>query len=384
MTRLRSSFVATLLTTVSLFNLSLSFTAMQSPNIAVVTGASGFLGREIVKELLADEDTSNREIICLVRESRLADEEKYWANIQKDDGDLRCDLRVLPYDMIDGGTSLSNALESIFTRHSSCDPECCIYHVASIFSPTENHKQMALDNVKGAEDLMNVVATFSKNIKVIFTSSMAAVRGSGQVPKNEKFYTHEDYNILSELGKNWGSSYQWSKAESEKKSWEIAKENNIPFVSLCPSFIFGPPTDPKTSNSFSLSIVSSWIRGESPVQSRLCVDVRDVAKAHVIAGKSKGAVNERIIVSTEARLPSTMMAAELKRISTEIGVGDAEKIHADTEFDGGIIPIGSQEVECVDRLKLFLDGLEPRSVKETMADMAEALLNDNLCLGETK
>lgn len=36
------------------------------------------------------------------------------------------------------------------------------------------------------------------------------------------------------------------------------------------------------------------------------------------------------------------------------------------------------------RLKLFLDGLEPRSVKETMADMAEALLNDNLYLGETK
>ena len=96
MTRLKSSFVATFLTAVSVFSSSLSFSATPSPSIAVVTGASGFLGREIVKELLADEDTSKREIICLVRESRVADEEKYWANVHKDYGDLR----VLPYDMV--------------------------------------------------------------------------------------------------------------------------------------------------------------------------------------------------------------------------------------------------------------------------------------------
>ena len=130
--------------------------------------------------------------------------------------------------MLDGGITLRNALEeggvsSSITDEKEVITDCCVYHVASVFTPTEEHEQMALDNVKGAEDLMRTVAEVasttvsqSKTFRVVQTSSMAAVRGSGQTPLNGKFYTHEDWNALSELGANWGSSYQWSKAESEK------------------------------------------------------------------------------------------------------------------------------------------------------------------------
>jgi len=38
--------------------------------------------------------------------------------------------------------------------------------------------------------------------------------------------------------------YQYSKAESERLGWALAKEVGIEMVSLCPPMIFGPPRQP--------------------------------------------------------------------------------------------------------------------------------------------
>jgi nucleoside-diphosphate-sugar epimerase len=364
-------------TIMTLFNLS-SFlilgmvfskaSAFATPKRFVITGASGYLGREIVNSILENEQTDDEsEILCLVRESRVEDEKKYWNS--------ESSVSVRKYDMLDGGKTIEDVLSSIYSGDSKNDNECCIYHVASIFTPTEDHKQMALDNVKGAEDLMNAVAKFpNEKTRVILTSSMAGVRGGGQTPKNGKWYTEEDWNTQAELGASWGASYQWSKAESERRAWDISKELGVKFTSLNPSFIFGPPSNPETSQSFSISTVSKWVSGEGAVQSRLCVDVRDVAKAHVIAGINDKTIGERIIISTEARIPSETMAEELKRMAIEMGIGEPDKIYPDTNFDGGAIKIGEQEVSCADRMESLLDGFKVRDVEATMRDMAKVLL----------
>ena len=82
--------------------------------------------------------------------------------------------------------------------------------------------------------------------------------------------------------------------------YAIDNKNNRPIelITLCPSFVFGPPpplpaklknTSTKTaiSSSYSLALINQWLQGESPVQSRLCADVRDVAMAHIAAGTMK-------------------------------------------------------------------------------------------------
>jgi len=174
-----------------------------------------------------------------------------------------------------------------------------------------------------------------------------------------------------------GSSYQWSKAESEKRALKLAEENGVPFVAICPSFIFGPPAYGASSNSYSLSLVRSWIQGESPVQSRLCVDVRDAARAHVLAGTAAAEILEekRIVVSREARISSREIAEDLKRIAKDTGLGVPDCILSDSDFDdGGLIKIGDKEVECAERTKALLGGLEFRSTKETLVDMAAVLL----------
>ena len=319
----------------------------------LVTGASGYVGREIVHALIIDDDTKDDAIVCLVRPSRVEDEQLYWQ-------ERSTSVSVLPYDMLDGGATLQDAL-------GSCQGIRCLLHVASVFGPTENHKETALDNVRGTEDLVRTCAKFS-GTRLVLTSSTAAVRGTGQSPLNDKFYTHKDWNTLSELGKNWGNSYQWSKAESERRAWELARELGVPMVSLCPAFIFGPSTDGQlTSNSYSITLVSQWIRGESEVQSRLCVDVRDVAKAHVRASVLESAIGKRYIVSAERRLPSEVTANALKEASP-----NPENITYDAEFDGGAIKIGEKEVEGVDRLAKEL-GVSLRPVDVTFRDMARIL-----------
>jgi nucleoside-diphosphate-sugar epimerase len=339
--------------------LSTALSSTKTPRVSFVTGANGYLGREIVHALLKV-TTPHQHVVSLVRHGRVKDEITYW----KDRTDC---LSVYAYDMLDDARSLEDAIAAVPAG------EIVVYHVASVFGPTDDHEQTALDNVKGTEDAVKCLAKFP-NSKLVLTSSMAAVRGTGQEPKNKVCYTHLDWNTKSELGTNWGSSYQWSKAESERRAWELANEHNVPMVALCPSFIFGPSHDgPSDSNSFSLQLVNKWIRGESAVQSRLFVDVRDVAKAHVAAGTLDAAVGQRYIVSTERRLQSSVLADVLKEFAAS-----PDNIRFDAVFDGGAIKIGDREVIAIERLAKDL-GIELTPNEITFGDMARGFpsMNDN-------
>jgi nucleoside-diphosphate-sugar epimerase len=174
---------------------------------SIVTGANGYVGREVVHVLLEDEEQS---VVCLVRSGRVDTERDYWKSCKN--------VRVMPYDMVDGGKTITDALESCSSDGSE---EICVYHIASVFGPTEDHVQTANDNVQGTVDLVHALDKVPK-ARLVLTSSMAAVRGTGQDPLNGKYYSHEDWNTKSKLGENWAASYQWSKAESEKQAWKWA------------------------------------------------------------------------------------------------------------------------------------------------------------------
>ena len=374
-----------------------------------VTGANGFVGRHVVYSLLEHHDDSDearkRPIVCLVRAGKVGAEKVYWRaqaeNMRKDPSIIE----VLPYDMLDGGSTLSDALEECVIDEN-VNTRVCVYHVASSFGPTPDPILTAKENVKSAEDAVACLAECSKRhparrFRLVLTSSMAAVRATSQSPLNGKFYTNRDWNTESKLNEsNWGSCYQWSKAESERRAWETINRYNeeletpIEMVSLCPSFVFGPQVpspgslgaDEASSSSYSITLVDQWLRGKSPVQSRLCADVRDVAAAHVEAGimdpLPASDEDRRFILSTEERLSSERTAEALKRAVTKLQdeqVGDQveldldlDSITCDTNFDGGAIKIGDREVDAAKRLEEL--GVRCRPVAETMHDMAEALV----------
>jgi hypothetical protein len=253
-------------------------------------GANGYVGRAIVHELLLEQQQQNnnkpgaseQSIFCLVRAQRVAEETAYWKQVLSEQpreaaATVACSgLQVLPYDMLDGGTTLRAALDqcnSSSNNSSDGDDSVCLYHVASVFGPTENHEETALQNVQGTCDVLETVHRWRdddssdnthKACKAILTSSMAAVRGTGQAPSNGKFYTAADWNTNSVLGANWGASYQWSKMESEQRARQLAEKYNIPLVSLCPSFVFGPPYGGGESSSFSIQLVVNGPKANRP------------------------------------------------------------------------------------------------------------------------
>ena len=317
--------------------------------VAIVTGANGYVGREVVRVLLEEPGSSS--IFCLVRPGRVDTERDYWKSVES--------ISVLPFEMNDGGLTIQSAID----QAKSQGENICVYHVASVFGPTEDPIQTARDNVQGTEDLVRVLAKNGK-CRLVLTSSMAAVRGTGQDPLNGQFYTQDDWNTISKLNADsWGSCYQWSKAESERRAWELSESLGVPMASICPSFVFGPSTD-ATSKSFSITLVNQWIKGESPVQSRLCVDIRDVARAHVAAGTRPHAIGKRFLVTTERRISSERIADVLKKTCRECNAGNPERIHHDSVFQGGAIPIGQKEVDSAEHLQEYL-GVELRPVEET-------------------
>lgn len=417
--------------------------ATPSSSITVVTGASGFVGRHVVYSLLSRHrrstpsstsitddvstvihDSGSEVIVCLVRPNRVSYEESYWnAHLQEMDltDDAQVCVKVLPYDMLDDGASLYDALQSGHQHHrTTCQSKSCsicVHHIASVFGPTSDPIQTAKDNVQSAEYVVRAMHQFQQQhcadidadntpMRLVLTSSMAAVRATNQTPLNERYYTYRDWNTMSKLDdKNWGSCYQWSKAESERKALELVEKYNnggsgLDMVALCPSFVFGPPppfpssfnvgdASNGSSSSYSLELVKQWLYGKSEVQSRLCADVRDVAQAHVAAGtmdiSSTGddtSYSKRYIVSTEERLSSELVAEALRRAIQNVqSTNDASKdvdmsnIICDTKFDGGAIKIGEREVEATERLQSDL-GVVCRSVEDTMQNMAEALLQE--------
>ena len=146
-------------------------------------------------------------------------------------------------------------------------------------------------------------------------------------------------------------------------------------------------TNPTSDPSYSIQLVRQWTRGESPVQSRLLVDVRDAAAAHVAMARhfstlqsssSPSSSRLRYIVSTDARVPSADLADWMRAVVQERAPPDqalewASNIYADEAFTGGAIPIGAKEVEAAQRLKSDL-GITLRPIQETIQDMTRIVM----------
>jgi len=95
--------------------------------VSIVTGANGYIGRHIVHQLLS----SQEQIICLVRPSRVPSEAEYWRYVTSSNNKHQLQVTVMPYDMLDGGTTLETA---ILQAAAAVQPT--VYHAASVFGPT--------------------------------------------------------------------------------------------------------------------------------------------------------------------------------------------------------------------------------------------------------
>nr|TKR91590.1 putative cinnamoyl-CoA reductase family protein [Populus alba] len=233
--------------------------------VVCVTGGSGYIASWLVKLLLHRGYT----VKATVRDPNDAKKTEHLLAL---DG-AKERLQLFKADLLDEG-SFDPVVEG-------CE---CVFHTASPFYFTVNDPQAELVDpaLKGTVNVLRSCTKIPSIKRVVITSSMAAVVFNGKslapdVVVDETWFSDSDF---CEKSKAW---YALSKTLAEEAAWNFAKENATDLVTLHPSFVIGPLLQPTLN--LSVEMILNLVNGAEtyPNEYYRCIDVRDVANAHIQA-----------------------------------------------------------------------------------------------------
>ncbi|TFK61592.1 NAD(P)-binding protein [Pluteus cervinus] len=156
-----------------------------------------------------------------------------------------------------------------------------LVHVASPIPGRAPVDEMLTTAIDGTLNVLKQATVLGVK-KIVVTSSMAAVMDRWGNATREEARSNAD---------NPSFVYMSSKILSERAVWQFAREHpEVDITTILPSYVFGPyvkyfpyPSSPSKlgSNSYIYRLMTGQLPG--PLVPPYCVDVRDVAKAHVNA-----------------------------------------------------------------------------------------------------
>jgi dihydroflavonol-4-reductase len=228
----------------------------------LVTGATGFIGSSLVRELLKD----GVEVRVMVREN---------SDTRNIDG---LDVERVYGDIRDG--------ESIKSALQGCDT---FYQTAALYAMWMPNNKVFYDiNVEGTKTALNTALEQGVE-KVVYTSTIAAVGAYGaDKPANEDV----EFNMW-----NTGSHYSRSKYLGEMEAKKLC-EKGLPLVIVNPAGVIGVRDIKPTPTG---QMIVNVINGKMPgyIDSGMnMIDVEDVARGHILAAQ-KGRIGERYILGNE-------------------------------------------------------------------------------------
>ncbi|KAF4170994.1 hypothetical protein CNMCM8927_002960 [Aspergillus lentulus] len=253
---------------------------------SLVTGGSGFIALHVIKCLLERGDLVNTTVRSLKNLSKckpLLDMQKTYPGR----------LKLFEADLMKDGSFLE-AMED-------CE---VVYHVASPFLVPQQIKNGMKECVEPAlQGTNNVLQTVNKTEtvkRVVLTSSIAAMYGdSWDILKMKGKTLSEDYWNTTSTATY--SPYSYSKLVAEREAWKICDaQERWDLVVINPGLVLGPSLTSESASG-SLFMLDAMYKGENrsgvPELHYPVADVRDVAEAHIKAGKSHSAKGRYIIAS---------------------------------------------------------------------------------------
>lgn len=237
----------------------------------LVTGASGYIASWVVRYLLEAGFT----VHATVRNLRDEDKFRHLLALKGTDGG---NLRIFEADLLREG-SFAQAM-------AGC---ACVFHTASPFKVQgvkDAQKELIGPAIAGTRNVLDTVGSTDTVIRVVLTSSMAAIYGDAAdvLEYPDGTMTEDCWN---ESSTPTYQSYSYSKTAAEREAWTLAEaQQRWDLVVINPGFVFGPSlTDRRDSTSIDtiLSLLSGKYKSGVPELYFACVDVRDVARAHVNA-----------------------------------------------------------------------------------------------------
>ena len=225
----------------------------------LVTGATGFIGGNLVRELLYQ----GYQVRALVRE---ASDRRTLTGL---------DVEVAVGDLLNKD-SLRDALDG-------CEG---LFHVAAVYSLwTPDPEKVYETNVNGTANLLSVALSMGTK-RVVFTGSESTVK----VPDSSGLGTEREFEDIQKLG----GHYKKSKLLAEKLALSMCRRG-LPLVVVNPTTPVGPgDVKPTPTGQF----IVDFLNGRMPayVNTGLnLIDVGDVAKGHILAFE-RGRPGERYLL----------------------------------------------------------------------------------------
>lgn len=255
---------------------------MKSP--VVLTGGTGYLGSNILKQLLERGYT-----VHLTSRNPEKTEGKAWIKeLSKEYGEK---LLFFPGDLLKEA-SFDEAMKGASG----------LIHAASPFKidKIKDAKKELIDPaVNGTRNVLESAEKAGTIDKVVLTSSAAAVYGDAIDIKEHKesVFSEKHWNTSSSISHQ---PYSYSKVSAEREAWAMNKGKDWKLITINPGFIVGPAVADR-SDSTSIQLIMGMLNGrfKSGVPDLYfgMVDVRDVAKAHILALESETAEGRHICVN---------------------------------------------------------------------------------------
>lgn len=255
----------------------------------LVTGASGFIAKHVVRELLE----KGYDVRASVRS------EKRQAEIEALFPEAKIEFAFLELTK-DAGWAEALAGVDVLMHTASPFP----------FSEPKDPQELIRPAVDGTLRAMEA-AKAAGVTRVVLTSSNAAIYKDAakalDAPSDESNWTTPDDPSVS--------SYEASKTLAEKAAWDFVAQNpEIALTTVNPGLVFGPALDGHYGTS--LDIVRQMLDGKMPMVpavSMPAVDVRDVAHMHVAAIELEAAKGQRFAATAET-VPMIEMGNLLKAV----------------------------------------------------------------------
>ena len=253
----------------------------------LVTGGTGYLASWIVK-LLLDE---GKKVRITVR--KLSQKDKY-AHLTAIAVKSKGTFQVFEADLLKKG-SFAEAM-------AGCE---LVIHTASPFKISgikDGQKELVEPALEGTRNVLESANKTESVKRVVLTSSVVAIYGDAiDLAKTEKgIFTEEHWNFSSSVKHQ---PYSYSKTLAEKLAWEMAgKQDRWNLLTINPGFVMGPSLSKRidsTSIDLMIQLATGKFKTGVPSGEMGFVDVRDVAKAHILAGFSPTASARHICVSDQ-------------------------------------------------------------------------------------
>lgn len=254
----------------------------------LVTGGAGYIASWVVNYLLED----GISVRTTVRNKSDSDKIKHLLKLAER---FPGKLEFFEADLLKDG-SFSDAMN----RDGGVE---LVIHTASPFfidGIKNPQKELVDPALQGTRNVLNSANQSPSVKRVVLTSSVAAVMGDNAdadaVPN--RTFTEEHWNTTSSLKHQ---PYPYSKTLAEREAWKIAEnQTRWDLLTINPSFVMGPSLSERadgTSVNFMRSMINGKFAPGVPDMTIGFVDVRDVARAHILAGLTPNAKGRHIVSS---------------------------------------------------------------------------------------